>query len=231
MKNFPELSDGGGAQFFVRWRGRQEGPYSAAVIEVKLAVNEIGLSHEILVKGKWVTIRDYTSEIKRIQKSEQLAVEAEIKKKVEKRKELNQQHTQRHEDFLAEKNKNKNILELVAERKKHSADIIPIPVLRDMRFVYGVIAIIIVFAAIGAYTFVQMKAAETSRFQAEQQAKAIKAATEAQQRMEAMNAAASVVNTIINGAVEANKPIQPTPIIIMNGPTTPSAPLGPTFLQ
>jgi hypothetical protein len=231
MNNFAELSDGASAQFLVRWRGRQEGPYPAAVIEAKLAANEIGLLHEILVKGKWVTIRNYISEIKCTQESEQLAVEDEIKKKAEKRKESDQQQAQRHEEFLAEENRNKNILKLVVERKNHGSDVIRMLALRDMRFVYGAILIIIVLAAIGAYTFVQMKVAETARFQAEQQAKAIKAATEAQQKIEAMNAAASVVNTVINGAVEANKPVQPPPVIIMNGATAPSPPRGPTFLK
>jgi hypothetical protein len=46
MNNFAQLSDSR-ATFLVRWRGRQEGPYLASVIEAKLAANEIGLQHEI----------------------------------------------------------------------------------------------------------------------------------------------------------------------------------------
>ena len=63
MSNFAELSSGGGdAKFFVRWRGKREGPYPASVIEAKLAANEIGLLHEIFYNDRWVTIRDYITE-------------------------------------------------------------------------------------------------------------------------------------------------------------------------
>jgi hypothetical protein len=62
MNNFAELSDGDGETFLVRWRGRQEGPHPASVIEAKLVSNEIGLLHEIFCNGKWVTIRDYITE-------------------------------------------------------------------------------------------------------------------------------------------------------------------------
>ena len=58
MNNFAQLSDSR-ATFLVRWRGRQEGPYLASVIEAKLAANEIGLQHEIFYDGKWVAIQDY----------------------------------------------------------------------------------------------------------------------------------------------------------------------------
>ena len=48
------LSDDSDATFLIRWRGRQEGPYTAAVIESKLAANQIGLLHEISHNGQWV---------------------------------------------------------------------------------------------------------------------------------------------------------------------------------
>jgi hypothetical protein len=67
MSNFADSSkiqtgDGENPMFLVRWRGRQEGPYSAEVIEKKLSANEIGLLHEILHNGRWITIRDYLAE-------------------------------------------------------------------------------------------------------------------------------------------------------------------------
>ena len=80
MNNFAELSDGAGAQFPVRWRGRQEGPYPAAVIEVKLAANEIGLLHEIFYNGKWVTIRDYVAERETVLRAENQAREDQEKR-------------------------------------------------------------------------------------------------------------------------------------------------------
>jgi hypothetical protein len=64
MSNFAELSggDGDAAKFLMRWRGRQEGPHSASVIEAKLVANEIGMLHEIFHNGQWVTIRKYIAE-------------------------------------------------------------------------------------------------------------------------------------------------------------------------
>ena len=53
------LVDANGATFLLRWRGRQEGPYTPAAIEAKLAANQIGLLHEILSEGRWVAVRDY----------------------------------------------------------------------------------------------------------------------------------------------------------------------------
>ena len=75
MNNFAELSDGADTQFLVRWRGRQEGPYSSAVIEMKLAANEIGLLHEIFYNDDWVTIRDYVAERKIVLQAERQARE------------------------------------------------------------------------------------------------------------------------------------------------------------
>lgn len=64
MRTFAELArqEGDNAQFLVRWRGRQEGPYLASVIEAKLAANEFGLLHEIFYDGRWASIRDYITE-------------------------------------------------------------------------------------------------------------------------------------------------------------------------
>lgn len=56
------LSDDSGATFLIRWRGKQEGPYTASALEAKLAANQIGLLHEISHRGEWVTIRDYLAE-------------------------------------------------------------------------------------------------------------------------------------------------------------------------
>src|ERR1022692_103351 len=67
MNNPGELSNiaftgGESKSFLVRWRGRQEGPYSAELIAKKLSANEIGMLHEILHDGRWITIRDYLGE-------------------------------------------------------------------------------------------------------------------------------------------------------------------------
>ena len=103
MNNFAELSDGAGAQFLVRWRGRQEGPYPAAVIEVKLAANEIGLLHEIFYNGKWVTIRDYVAERETVLRAEHQAREDQeqrIRQAAEQ--EAREQEEHRQAEILAE---------------------------------------------------------------------------------------------------------------------------------
>ncbi len=69
------LSDDSGATFLIRWRGRQEGPYTAAVIEAKLAAREIGLLHEISHNGRWITIRDCLAEQDAARRVEQQARE------------------------------------------------------------------------------------------------------------------------------------------------------------
>ena len=103
MNNFAELSDGTGAQFLVRWRGRQEGPYSAAVIEVKLAANEIGLLHEIFYNGKWVTIRDYVAERETVLQAEHQAREdQEQRMRQAAEQEAREQEEHRQAELLAE---------------------------------------------------------------------------------------------------------------------------------
>jgi hypothetical protein len=69
--------------FFIRWRGRQEGPYTAAVIEAKLAANQVGLLHEISHNGQWITLRDYLAERDAILQAERQAKEREEQRRVE----------------------------------------------------------------------------------------------------------------------------------------------------
>ena len=103
MNNFAELSDGAGAHFLVRWRGRQDGPYSAAVIEVKLAANEIGLLHEIFYNGKWVTIRDYVAERETVLRAENQAREDQEKRmRQAAEQEAREQEEHRQAEILAE---------------------------------------------------------------------------------------------------------------------------------
>ncbi len=50
--NIPELfRDETGRDFLIRWRGQQEGPYTAADLESKLTAHNIGLLHEVLHHG------------------------------------------------------------------------------------------------------------------------------------------------------------------------------------
>ena len=117
MNNFTELSDGADTQFLVRWRGRQEGPHSAAVIEMKLAANEIGLLHEIFYNDDWVTIRDYVAERKIVLQAERKAREDQeqrMRQAVEQ--EARKQEERRQAELLAEERRRN---EQIAAAKSH----------------------------------------------------------------------------------------------------------------
>jgi ribosomal protein S27E len=97
MSNFTELSQvhlapGENAQFLVRWRGKQEGPYSAELIEEKLSANEIGLLHEILHNGQWITIRDFLSE-----QETALRVQRQMREEQERHARTEQERREREE--------------------------------------------------------------------------------------------------------------------------------------
>jgi hypothetical protein len=107
MNNFAELSDRDSAKFLVRWRGRQEGPYLASVIESKLAANEIGLLHEVFYEGKWVTIRDYITEKEAILRAERLArEEQERRAREETERQAREREEKRQPELLAEDHSN-----------------------------------------------------------------------------------------------------------------------------
>ena len=108
MNNFAELSnvdraEGESDTFLVRWRGRQEGPYPASVIEAKLEANAIGLLHEILHRGKWITIRDYITEKETALRLEQQArEEQERREREEAQRKAREQEDRRQAEILAE---------------------------------------------------------------------------------------------------------------------------------
>ncbi len=100
MNNFTELSSGDGAKFLVRWRGRQEGPYSASIIEAKLAANEIGLLHEMLHNGQWITIRDYVTKMEAMLRvKHQEREEQELQARKEAEQQMNEREDLRRIDF------------------------------------------------------------------------------------------------------------------------------------
>lgn len=97
------FSDDSGATFLIRWRGRQEGPYTAAVIEAKLAANQIGLLHEISHNGQWFTLRDYLAEREAILRAERLAnEEKEHRAREEAERQAKEREEQRRVEVLAE---------------------------------------------------------------------------------------------------------------------------------
>jgi TM2 domain-containing membrane protein YozV len=99
MNNFAQLSDRE-AKFLVRWRGRTEGPYSASVIDAKLAANEIGLLHEVFHDGKWLAIRDYLAEREVVLRAEN---EAREEREQRAREESEREERARQESIEAQK--------------------------------------------------------------------------------------------------------------------------------
>ena len=129
MNNFAELSNGDSAKFLVRWRGRQEGPYLASVIEAKLAANEIGLLHEIFYEGKWVTIRDYTTERETILRAENEArQEQERRAREDAERQAKELENQRQSELLAEERRRTAHLEALQSKSQHELPAIhPLP--------------------------------------------------------------------------------------------------------
>jgi len=97
------FSDDSSATFLIRWRGRQEGPYTAAIIEAKLAANQIGLLHEISHNGQWITLRDYLAERDGILRAQRQArEEQERRAREEAERQAREREEQRRAETLAE---------------------------------------------------------------------------------------------------------------------------------
>lgn len=117
------LSDDGSATFLLRWRGRQEGPYTAAVIEAKLAANQIGLLHEIFHNGQWVALRDYFAERETALRAERQArAEQEWRVREEADRQAKEREEQGRADSLAEERRKNDLLQAsIAERQSNES--------------------------------------------------------------------------------------------------------------
>lgn len=102
------LSDDSSTTFLVRWRGRQEGPYTAAVIEAKLAANQIGLLHEISHNGQWVTLRDYFAEREAILRAERQAREEQERRAREEGERRTREQEEQHRAKMRAEEERKN---------------------------------------------------------------------------------------------------------------------------
>ena len=121
MNNFSQLTGGDSTKFLVRWRGRQEGPHLASVIEAKLAANEIGLLHEIFYNGQWVTIRDYITEREAVLRAENLArQEQQHQAREAAERQAKEREEARKEELLAEEKRRNAQLES-AQARENSA--------------------------------------------------------------------------------------------------------------
>ena len=114
------LSDDDNAKFLIRWRGRQEGPYTAAIIEAKLAANQIGLLHEIFHNGQWVTLREFFAEREAVIRSENQAREEENQRAHEEAERQTRERDERRqaEQLSEERRKNDLLQASIAERQR-----------------------------------------------------------------------------------------------------------------
>ena len=112
------FSDEKSSEFLVRWRGRQEGPYTAAIMEAKLAANQIGLLHEVLHNGQWVTLRDYFAERDASLRAQREArEEQERRAREEAARQAKEREEQRRAELLAEERRRNDLLQAgIAER-------------------------------------------------------------------------------------------------------------------
>ena len=53
------MSTAGEPQFLLLWKGRQSGPFSAAVIREKLSSSEISRMHQVNWNGRWIVLDEF----------------------------------------------------------------------------------------------------------------------------------------------------------------------------
>lgn len=96
--------------FFLRWRGRQEGPYPLAVIEEKLSTNQIGLLHEINRNSQWLTLREFMAERQAVLRAQQQAREEQNRRDNEEREREDRLRAARLEEERLQELKRQNDL-------------------------------------------------------------------------------------------------------------------------
>jgi hypothetical protein len=108
-----------GASFLLRWRGRQEGPYSAKMIEKMLTANEIGLLHEILRDGQWITIRDYIAEREASLRAQRQAREEQARRDQEEAdRQARETEAQQRAAALTEEKRRNDLLEATLHERQ-----------------------------------------------------------------------------------------------------------------
>ena len=120
------FTGGEDASFLLRWRGRQEGPYPVEVIEKKLSVNEIGMLHEILRNGQWITIRDYIAEREAALRAQRQALEEqERREREEAAKRAREREEESRTALLAEERRRNDLLAAGLERQSNASHASP----------------------------------------------------------------------------------------------------------
>jgi hypothetical protein len=145
------FADANGSNFLIRWRGRQEGPYTFAAIEAKLAANQIGLLHEISYKGQWITIRDYLVEREAGLRAQRLArEEQEQYEREEAERQAKEREDQHRAELLAEQRRKNDLLQAsITERQPHDINRQIQPMIRKHHRAGTLLAI----AIIGLFVF------------------------------------------------------------------------------
>lgn len=126
MKSFSELSKVNNAtphdgSFLVRWRGRQEGPFSAETIDAKLEANQVGLLHEIYYNGEWVIIRDYIARQEAVLQAELQAKEEQEQHKRDEAEKLARELEERQRaELLVEERRKNDLLQASLSQPQHT---------------------------------------------------------------------------------------------------------------
>jgi hypothetical protein len=121
------LADDKNETFLLRWRGRQEGPFTTSAIEAKLATNQIGLLHEIFHDGQWVTLRGFFAvRDVAIRAERQAKEEQERRAREEAEREAKEREEQRRLELLAEERRKAAQIESVQSQQSFGANT-PVP--------------------------------------------------------------------------------------------------------
>jgi hypothetical protein len=112
------FADPNSPAFVVRWRGREQGPYAAELIERKLAANEMGLLHEVLHNGQWLTVRDYLAQRQAALRAQRQTEEDQKRSDQQREEKLaRERELQRHASELAQDRRKDEMLQTLLQRQ------------------------------------------------------------------------------------------------------------------
>jgi hypothetical protein len=196
----------------VRWRGQTVGSYSAAALRQKLRAQQIGLLHEVLDRGNWITLGTFLRATDSLEESRKARVETEQKEREQSKQKLQQSRSDLQAEILNQREHQARLLLSNPElTETHGA--LPANNAKKPNRLVAAIVVLLIAVAIYSLIYGRIQAdralAEATKLRAEKEAKA-------QENVAAMNAAASVVNKVIDGAVEVSKPPTASGVIIIN---------------
>ncbi len=180
------------------------GTYALSNIKTKLDTNEIGMLHEILVDGGWLTLRDFQAQQRLVM--EEIRIENERASQAEKAQAESERAIQQKRELLLDEKRRTELMKIEQHANNKHVAILSNRSQTPTKLMY--VAIITALVLVSTLVYIVI----SSRIEADRAAaEAVKEAAKAQEKAAALNAAASMFKTIVDGAVEANKP---PPIII-----------------